>query len=174
MNEQEALSLAIKREREAHRYYSDAAAKTTSESGKNMFSWLASEEKGHIEILEKQWEQIKEDGTWLSEEGYCTYGDIQNPIDCTEFPATSEASGTKKDDMPELEILKGAIAAEKKATAFYSDVAKNTSDPSGKAMLEKLSKVEQGHLDLLEEEYEWLRRSKEYFTIHRFTLPSSS
>jgi hypothetical protein len=39
-------------------------------------------------------------------------------------------------------------------------------------MFEKLSKVEQGHLDLLEEEHEWLRRSKELFTIHRFTLPA--
>lgn len=174
MNEQEALSLAIKREKEAHRYYSDAANKTTSESGKKMFSWLASEEMGHIKILEKQWEKVKEEGMWLSEEGYCSYGDISNPIECTEFPSASEAKGELKEDAPELEILKEAIAAERQATSFYADLAKNTSDPSGKAMLEKLSRVEQGHLDLLEEEHEWLRRSKEFFTVHRFTLPSSA
>jgi len=174
MNEQEALSLAIKREKEAHRYYSDAATKTSNESGKKMFSWLASEEKGHIQILEEQWEKVKKDGTWLSEEGYCEYGDISHPIECTEFPPASEVKGKLSEDAPELDILKQAIAAERQATSFYTDLAKNTSDPNGRAMFEKLSKVEQGHLELLEEEYEWLRRSQQYFTVHRFTLPSSA
>jgi len=174
MNEQEALSLAIKREREAHRYYSDAAAKTANESGRKMLSWLASEERGHINILEKQWEKVKENGTWLSEEGYCEYGDISHPIECTEFPSASEVKFKPAEDAPELDVLKQAIAAEREATSFYADLAKNISDPSGKAMFKNLSKVEQGHLDLLEEEYEWLRRSKEYFTVHRFTLPSSA
>lgn len=172
MDAQEALILAIKREKEAHRHYSDAANRTKSESGKKTFSWLASEEMGHIKILEKQWEKVKEDGTWLSEEGYCSYGDISNPVECTEFPSASESKGDLKVDAPEMEILKQAIAAERQATSFYADLAKSTSDPSGKAMFKKLSKVEQGHLDLLEEEYEWLRRSKELFTIHRFTLPA--
>lgn len=139
-----------------------------------MFSWLASEEMGHIKILEKQWEKVKEDGTWLSEEGYCSYGDISHPIECSEFPSASEVKGELSEDAPELDILKEAIAAERQSTSFYADLAKNTSSPSGKEMLEKLSKVEQGHLDLLEEEYEWLRRSKEFFTVHRFTLPSSA
>ena len=47
MNELDALSLAIKREKEAHRYYGDAAARSTNKNGKKMFSWLASEEMGH-------------------------------------------------------------------------------------------------------------------------------
>lgn len=170
MDEREALSLAIKREKEAHRYYSDAAAKSTNANGKKMFSWLASEEMGHIEILEKQWEEIKGRGTWLTEEGWCTYGDISHPIECSEFPPSSEAKGELKEDAPELEILKEAIEAEREATSYYADLAKYASDPNGKAMFAKLSRVEQGHLDLLEEEYEWLSKSKSMFTIHRFSL----
>ncbi len=171
MNELDALSLAIEREKEAQRYYSDAASKATSEAGRKMFSWLASEEEGHLKILEKQWEEIKDTGKWLSEEGWCTYGSISNPIECTEFPKASEVKGEIEKDAPELEILKKAIEDEKEATAYYADLAGNTTDPNGKAMLQKLSGVEQGHLDLLEEEYEYLRKSKEMFTIHRFTLP---
>ena len=170
MDEQEALSLAVKREKEAHRYYTDAAARSTNENSKKMFSWLASEESGHIQILEKQWENIKGSGTWLTEKGYCTYGDISNPIECSEFPASSEFKGEIKEDAAELEILREAVEAERTATNFYADLARNTLDPNGRAMFEKLSRVEQGHLDLLEEEYEWLSKSKSMFTIHRFSL----
>jgi rubrerythrin len=170
MDELEALSLAIQREKEAHRYYTDAAAKTTNESGKKTFSWLASEELGHIKILEKQAEQVKSSGKWLSEAGYCEYGDISDPVECSEFPKTSEVEGELGPEAPELEILKQAVGAEREATAYYADLATRTSEPNGKAMFEKLSKVEQGHLDLLEEEYEYLKNAKSMFTIHRFTL----
>lgn len=171
MNELEALGLAIQREKEAHRYYSDAASKSTKESGRKMFSWLASEEIGHVKILEKQLEQVRSERGWLSEDAWCTYGDISHPIECSEFPASAEAKGEAGKDAPELEILKQAIQAERKASAFYSELAGSTSDPNGRSMFEKLSRVEQGHLDLLEEEHEWLSRSRDMFTIHRFKLP---
>ena len=173
MNELEALSLAIQREKEAHRYYSDAAAGAASESGRKMFSWLASEEMGHIRILEKQAEELKAKNTWLSEEGYCSYGDISHPIECSEFPSSAEVTGEPEADAPELEILKQAIGAERKATSYYAGLAGSTSDPNGRAMFEKLSRVEQGHLDLLEEEYDYLKKAKTPFTIHRFSLPPS-
>jgi rubrerythrin len=170
MDEKEALALAIEREKEAYKYYSDAAARCTGESGRKMFTWLASEEQGHIKILEQQWEKIAGSGTWLTEEGYCQYGDIDHPVECNEFPSSSEARAEVAEDVPEMEILKSAIDAERQATEFYADLARNTLDPNGKEMLEKLSRVEQGHLDLLEEEYEWLGKSKSMFTIHRFSL----
>ena len=170
MNEQEALALAIKREKEAHQYYGDAAARSTNENGRKTFSWLASEELGHIRILEHQWEKVKSSGTWLSEEGWCTYGDISHPIECTELPSSSESRGELPEDAPEIEVLRQAVEAERTAAAFYSELAGMTSDENGKAMFEKLSKVEQGHLDLLEEEYQWLSKSKSMFTLHRFSL----
>jgi rubrerythrin len=173
MNELEALSLAITREREAHRFYSEAAAKTTNAAGKKMLAWLATEEEGHLKILEQQWEGMNVGGSWLAEEGYCTYGDISHPIECTEFPSSSEARGEVDEGLPELEILAKAIEAEREATAYYADLARNTGDSNGRAMFEKLSRVEQGHLDLLEEEAQYLKHSKDMFTIHRFALPKA-
>ena len=173
MNELEALSLAITREREAHRFYSEAAAKTTNAAGKKMLAWLATEEEGHLKILEQQWEGMNAGRSWLAEEGYCTYGDISHPIECTEFPSSSEARGEVDEGLPELEILAKAIEAEREATAYYADLARNTGDSNGRAMFEKLSRVEQGHLDLLEEEARYLKHSKDMFTIHRFALPKS-
>lgn len=172
MNELDALSLAIEREKEAYRFYSDAAARSTNAAGKKTFSWLASEEEGHVRILEKQWQEIKGSGKWLSEGGWCAYGDISNPVECTEFPPSSEARGDLKPDAPEMEILRAAIEAEREATSYYTRLAENTSDLNGKSMFNKLSRIEQGHLDLLDEEYKWLSRSKDMFTIHRFSLPA--
>jgi len=174
MNELEALNLAIEREKEAHRRYSEAAARATDEKGKKMFSWLASEEMGHVRILEKERAAVKESGKWLAEEAWASGGELSQPIEHSEFPSLSEVKGELDTDAQELEILKVAIEAEKDAASFYAELAETVSDPNGKAMLRKLSEVEKGHRDLLEEEYEWLRRSRQFFPLHRFTLPSSA
>lgn len=174
MNELEALNLAIEREKEAHRRYSEAAALTTDGKGKKMFSWLAREELGHVKILEKEREAVKQSGRWLAEEEWTSGDELTHPIERSEFPSLSEVKGEPTTDAPELEIIKEAIEAEKEAASFYAELAETVSDSSGKAMLTRLSEVEKGHRDLLEEEYEWLRRSREFFPLHRFTLPSSA
>ncbi|MFP3880170.1 MAG: hypothetical protein ACLFVA_04365 [Dehalococcoidia bacterium] len=54
MNELEPLNLALERQQGAHKFYSDAAEKTSSTEGKCMFPWLANEKAGHIRLLEKE------------------------------------------------------------------------------------------------------------------------
>ncbi len=170
MNELEALTLALEREHEANKYYSDAADKTTSASAKKTFSWLASEEQGHIKILDKLCGQLKESGKWLTEQEWCACGDIASPVQCSEFPSSSEAKAEFAENATELDIIRKAIEDEREAAKYYADLAEKTSDAGGKDMLNKLSAIEQGHLDLLEEEYEWLSKSKAMFTIHRFGI----
>ena len=168
MNEMEALELALARERQAHKYYTEAAARSTHEASRRMFNWLASEEMGHAAILEKQCKQMSGGGAWLTEEGWKSCADLSNPVQRSEFPAPSELKAEPKPDLPELEILSQAIDAEKEAISLYFKLADQVSDPDGKAMLRKLSAVEQGHLDLLEEEREWLKKSRVSFPLHRF------
>ena len=170
VDELDALRLAIEREKGAHKFYSDAAAKVDREASKEMFNWLANEELGHIKVLEKARTAVQEKKTWLKESDYSAGGEITKPIDRSEFPGPTEAKAEITQDIPEMEILSRAIADEKDAMSFYADVAEGISDPEGKKMFKTLAAIEKGHLELLEEEYEWLRRSKETFTIHRFTL----
>ena len=82
----------------------------------------------------------------------------------------SEAKDEPKTESPEMEILSKAIADERDASSSYAEMAEAVSDPKGKEMLQKLSAIEKGHLALLEEEYEFIRRSKSMFPLHRFTL----
>ncbi len=170
MNEVEALSLALERERQANQVYSEAAEKASNASARKMFSWLASEEQGHMKMLEKLCEQLQSSGKWLTEQEWCACGDISNPVKCSEFPSKAEAMPEFDENAEEIDILKNAIEDEREATQYYADLASKTADSDGKQMLSKLSEIEKGHLDLLEEEYDWLRKSKSMFTIHRFGL----
>ena len=170
MNEMEALNLALKREQDGQKFYSEAAAKSTNAKGKEVFTWLAREEEGHINLLEKQIAHVRESGKWLDEEKWASSGHISQPIERTEIPSKIDAMGDLDASAPELKVLKAAIEAEKNDVSFYEDAAKATSDPSGKAMLMRLAEVEKGHEALLEEEYEWLSKSKALFTLHRFSL----
>jgi rubrerythrin len=57
----------------------------------------------------------------------------------------------------ELSALRMAYLIEKDAVDFYTHAADQTSDVNGRRMFLDLVKMEQGHLDLLEGEYSFLR-----------------
>ena len=171
VSEIDALRLAIENEKGAHKYYSEAAERATSEAGRKMFLWLASEEKGHLELLENQCAAVERGEPWLAEDQAPAGCKLSEPIANSEFPMLSEAKDAPKAESPEMEILSKAIADERDAASSYAEMAEGVSDPKGKEMLLKLSAIEKGHLALLEEEYEFIRRSKPMFPLHRFKLP---
>ena len=162
------LNLAIEREERAQLVYSDAADRSASNEGKRVFAWLASEELGHARLLQQQKTAIEQTGAWLPEEQWASSGEVSRPLDRAELPPPSEVVGELAVSDTELNILRQAAVAERDAAAFYADAAEQTADASGKALLSQLAAVERGHQALLEEEHEWLNRSKTMFTIHRF------
>jgi rubrerythrin len=172
MKELDALNLGIERERGAQKFYLEAVSRVRNETSKKMFAWLANEELGHAKTLEKVRTAVQKRKKWLSAEEYSSSGDLSEPITKAEFPKPSEAKGKTKEDIPEMEILSKAIANEQNSISFYDELATDVKDADGKKMLKTLSSIEKGHLELLEEEYEWLRRAKATFPLHRFTLRS--
>lgn len=170
---QSALSvveLAIEREKGGHSFYTKAAETTQAMDGKKMFNWLAQEELGHLSHLEEVRQNLLKTGKFPQKGGGTTSG-ISEPLDKKSFPWSSEAVGEPKLDTKELEALRIGINAEKEDIAFYSKAAAETTDTEARDMFNRLVAVEKGHQELLEEEYDWLRKSKTYFTIHRFNLP---
>lgn len=170
MKELDALNLGIEREKGAQKFYFEAVSRVRNETSKKMFAWLANEELGHAKTLEKVRTAVQKKKKWPSAEEYSSSDDLSEPITKAEFPKPSEAKGEIKEDIPEMEILSKAIANEQNSISFYDELAADVKDPDGKKMLKTLSSIEKGHLELLKEEYEWLRRAKETFTIHRFQL----
>ena len=72
----------------------------------------------------------------------------------------------------ERDALRQAIDSEREAISLYKAAEDSTPDLRGKAMFKALAREEEGHLTLLEEELEWINKSRKYFTLHRFALPA--
>jgi len=166
MSPLQVLELAMERERGGREFYLKAAATTRDGKGKQMFEWLARQEEGHLNRLTRQRDALASGGPWPR----LAAGELGEPLRKVEFPKAAEARGKVEVVTGELEALKTGIQAEKDSVALYSEAARTSSQPGAKAMFEGLVKEEQGHLDLLEAEYEWLSKSKTYFTLHRFSL----
>ena len=160
----DALELGIEREGGANKFYRNAAKATRDQNGKNMFDWLAKEELRHLAKLRQQLKSVLDNNKWLE------WKRITTPINRTEFPSISEATGTINADTSEMDALRQGIKSEQDAIAFYKDAEDSTPDLKGKNMFRALGKEEEGHLSLLEEELQWLTQSRKYFTIHRFQL----
>lgn len=54
---EEAIRIAIAREKMAYEFFKEAAQIVTFPGGKEMFEFLAREETGHAEILQKEYEK---------------------------------------------------------------------------------------------------------------------
>jgi rubrerythrin len=63
-NDLEALSIAIKEEKKAQKYYLDMAQETTDPLGKDMFKKLAREEEMHERVLNDQFYSLHNNGVW--------------------------------------------------------------------------------------------------------------
>ncbi len=159
----DALKLAIERERGATEFYRQAADVAEDPDGKRMFNWLAKEEARHLAKLRQQLKSVL-DNKWLG------WKRATAPIDKTEFPSPSEATGTISASAGERDALRQAIKSEQEAIAFYKEAEDSTPDLRGKTMFESLAREEEGHLALLEEELQWITKSRKYFTLHRFSL----
>jgi rubrerythrin len=160
----DALKLGIERERGANKFYQKAAQATGDQNGKNMFDWLAKEELRHLAKLRQQLKSVTDNNKWLE------WKRVATPMNKTEFPSISEATGTTTVGAGEMDALRQGIKSEQDAIAFYKDAEDSTPDLKGKNMFRALGKEEEGHLSLLEEELQWLTQSRKYFTLHRFAL----
>lgn len=166
MSSLQVLELAMERERGGREFYLKAAASASDGKGKQMFEWLAREEERHLNLLTRQRDSLVSSGSWLRSQA----GVAEEPLTKSEFPQISEVMGKVQAAAGELDALKVGIQAEKDSVALYSQAPQIADRPEAKAMFQRLVKEEQGHLDLLESEYEWLSKSRTYFTLHRFSL----
>ena len=161
----QVLTLAMEREKGGHDFYRDAAEKTSDPKGKRMFEWLARQEMNHFQKLSSQREALAENKEWGKP------SEVAEPaLKKSEFPQISEASSEVKVNTGELDVLRMGIEAEKDSIALYGQAAVDSTNEDAKAMFLGLVEEEQGHLELLETEYEWLRKAGAYFTLHRFSL----
>ena len=146
------LQMAIQTEIDGYNFYQGFAEKTGDLHARAMFERLARDEVMHLELLRNTRAMLKERGEW-SEYPSLELDSIPGaPIYSPERVGQNVVAYTS-----DLSALRLAYLIEKDATDFYTRAAQESDDPNGRRMFADLARMEKGHLDLLEGEYELLK-----------------
>ncbi len=137
---EEAVALAIEREKEARDFYLSKAASMDNPKFKELYEHLANEEVKHLGYLE----------------GYRDKREL--PVTGTEIPSGQsftpefDTGRTKGGEITlgDAGILVAALRHERKSEDFYSEVAKKVEDESLRRFFEMLAGYERGHYELID------------------------
>ncbi len=138
----DAVMRALELEKETFDFYTRAEQKTFNPAGKRIFRWLARTEEEHYLKLTELFNSLDQGGRWVF------YGG-------TTISLEPDGPGEKQIgfDTSDREALEIAMDIEKKGIAYFDDLARKTSDPDGRGMLETLRDEEKEHLRIIAEKY---------------------
>ena len=147
MSVEQALSVALKAEKEAADVYTRLHGMVTNFIMKDKLQFLIGEEKKHFQIVQALYEKL--------------------------FP-NREPSEPQKNLMPRLSIaleeensvidlLELAMEAEQISEEFYDRLSEEVEDRGAQEILQYLSRIEHGHYSLLKGEYDLCVRDEQYF-----------
>jgi rubrerythrin len=137
---EEAVALAIEREKEARDFYLQKAQLMDNPKFKELYEDLAGEELKHIGYLEGYRDEKK------------------LPVIETEMPSGQSFSpefNTARTKVGEISlgdagILLAAMRHERKSEDFYSELAKRVPEENVRLFFETLAKFERGHYELID------------------------
>ena len=139
-----AIKLALAAEKDAYQNYSKAAKKTKNPRGKEMFQQLSEFELNHYQKLKELLKSLEEKGKWILYSGTSLK---------KKSIASKEEKGKGQEQLTDLDALKMAIRAEKKAQAYYRSMAELTKESLGKDMYKRLADEEALHEKVLNDQY---------------------
>jgi rubrerythrin len=140
---QEAISLAIKAEKDSMDFYRRAASAAKNERAKKVLVMLANEEIGHLKAFFDHYKG--------SEFGDLT-SYINSPAD-TKHPSYMKLEKAISEDMAEQKVLELALVEEKYCIGQYTQLAQGVVDPAVRSVFERVVIETQGHYALIESEY---------------------
>jgi len=147
-----ALQMAIQTEIDGYSFYQKFAAQTEDPDARFMFERLARDEVMHLEFLRNVKATLEEKGEWAEYKGMSLQPVEGAPIFSRERVEQNVVAYTS-----DLSALRVAYLIEKDAVDFYRRAAQETDDPNGKRIYLDLVRMEEGHLALLQGEYDFLR-----------------
>jgi rubrerythrin len=160
-----ALKTAIGAEKKSLRTYLEFALHTDDASGKNTFIRLAHDEFEHMDLLERQAENIQECGDWLKLE--IEASDVELIVPRLSHKDV-KVRGTSGQD--QLAALRIALALEKRAHDFYAAQTRNAADPNAQEMYHRLAEMEEAHYELIQTEIDTISRTGFWFGLREFSL----
>jgi rubrerythrin len=150
----DALELAMKMEKDAIKFYSEAAQKTKYAAGKKMFDTITEDEKRHLEMISQL---IK--GLNVTHKDVSPMKNVKTVFESmkNEMMKKVEASAD------ELEAFKVAMKMEQEGMEFYKKTLVGAKKEKERALLERLIQEEQQHYAIFANTYEFLAKTGDWF-----------
>jgi rubrerythrin len=150
----DALELAMKMEKDAIMFYSEAARKTKYPAGKKMFDTITEDEKRHLEMISQI---IK--GLNVTPKDVSPMKNVKTVFESmkNEMMKKVEASAD------ELEAFKVAMRMEREGMEFYKKTLTGAKKEKERALLERLIQEEQQHYAIFANTYQFLAETGNWF-----------
>ena len=156
---QDIIRAAIQLEHDGHKFYLEAAAKTSNALARKMFESLADDEVRHIEWLEQLAPEEKT-GEAVNKELYRRLSNIF--ADAPE--SMRRAAKVAQDD---IDVIKLGVAMEAKSREAYLKWAEASEIEEVRSLCDVLAEAERFHRELLENTIEYLEHSIDWFLQDR-------
>lgn len=150
---------AVQTEREGNRYYMQAADGTRDPKAVRMFEQLARDELYHVKVLEDLYNDLLDEDTSGSVEGFPIFQDREKATD-----------GLFPDFANDYEVLRRAVSDEIEAREFYRKSAEACASEKARDLFEDLVEMEDGHVRLLQAEIDFLEKTGFYFDHMEFNV----
>jgi len=138
----QGLKIAIQMEIDGKEYYQKAGRETGDAVGKELFTWLASEEDKHRSKFEQIYQAIKDKKGWPD----ISAGPGEGKILHTLFSKTARAAGDKSNvTESERNVIKKAMDMEKKTQDFYTTQGEKASFDAERSFYTAIAAEEWGH-----------------------------
>ena len=131
---------AMEVEKEGEALYREFAKKAPDEGLKNIFTWLADQEKRHFGIF-----QNMKDGKPVPQEKNPSYDQIK-----TVFSDWKDHKDQFSYKISQSDLYMKALEIEKKSIDFYIEESKKNDSATQKGIFLKIAKEEENHYEILE------------------------
>ena len=156
----DAIKTAIQMEQEGYSFYQKAAAQTSSEMGRTVFSSLAADELLHLEVFKNLFEEKLGQDEWnkLVNSGL-KYADIQV------FPKDLKKVEGANPDTNEIDAIRMAMDSEKRAIDFYVKIKQSITDNRKKEIIDEIIRQEKRNYTVLEGEFYHITSTGYWFEL---------
>src|SRR3989338_8450483 len=155
------FDFALKLEEAGREFYLNEAAKMHSEAAKRMFLSIADEELKHIERINKIFAGIN-NGKDIKESGWDKIK-IERGRLGEIFKSEIKESSKSSPDKAEQKSIKTAMENETRGYNFYDKTARETNDAGVRLFFETLMKEENAHFKILQDTYEYLFDTADWY-----------
>ena len=149
-----AIEIAIKMEKDAINFYTEAAQKTQNPAGKKMFLSITEDEKRHLQMLTQIFKEIDIKITEVN-----PMKNIKTIFESLKDTMMQRAAATKD----ELEAFKIAMQMEKEGVEFYKKTASEARSEKEKALFERLVKEEEQHYAIFSNTFNFMTDTGNWF-----------